>query len=104
MRNGRLLLPLLLLAVSCSSVPADEVSDIKEADAAMVAQCEFLGDVESIATWELKPTHGLARVKNGVKMNAKKLGATHVVLNPPTTKPLVQTGKAYRCPGTTAGQ
>jgi PBP1b-binding outer membrane lipoprotein LpoB len=89
---------LVLAAAGCSSVPADEVSDIKEADASMVTQCEFLGDVESIAMWEMKPTQGLARVKNGVKMNAKKLGATHVILNPPTTRPLVQTGKAYRCP------
>jgi hypothetical protein len=64
----------------------------------MVAQCEFLGDVESIAKWELSSTHAFTRVKNGVKMNAKKLGATHVILNPPTTRPLVQTGKAYRCP------
>lgn len=93
----RWLIPVLLLVAACSSVPAEDVADVREADATMVTQCEFLGDVESIAMWEMKPTQGLARVKNGVKMNAKKLGATHVVLNPPTTRPLVQTGKAYRC-------
>lgn len=98
MKKRFVLAATLLLGISCSSVSREEVADIKEADQAMVAQCEFLGSVESVAKWELNSEHAFERVKNGVKANAKKIGATHVVLNPPTTRPLVQTGKAYRCP------
>jgi hypothetical protein len=98
-RSGLMMAGLVWLFVSgCSTVSDADVASVKEADAAHVTNCEFLGTVDSVANWEMTASEGLHRVRNGAKMNAKKLGATHIVFSDDIgTKPLRASGKAYRC-------
>ena len=97
----RLVLALLLAAcAACSHVSPAEVADIKEADANMVAQCQFLGTVDSIATVQTELTQAklFARVRNEAKLKVKQLGGDTIVFNDSVTvKPLHISGKAYRC-------
>jgi hypothetical protein len=91
-----LLITITLL--SCSTASDADVASVKEADAAHVTNCQFLGTVDSVADWEMTESQGIHRVRNGAKMNAKKLGATHIVFSDDIgTKPLRASGKAYRC-------
>lgn len=85
---------------SCSSVDPADVADIREADATMVAQCTFLGTVDSVGTVQTELTQDkfIARVRNGAKLKVKKLGGDTIVFNDSfTVKPVHVSGKAYRC-------
>jgi hypothetical protein len=85
---------------ACSHVNPSDVADIKEADAAMVAQCTFLGTVDSVGTVQTELTQDkfIARVRNGAKLKAKQLGGDTIVFNDSfTVKPVHISGKAYRC-------
>jgi len=88
------------IVAACSHVTPAEVADIKEADAAMVAQCQFLGTVDSVATVQTERTQDqfIARVRNQAKLKVKQLGGDTIVFNDSfTVKPVHLSGKAYRC-------
>jgi ABC-type sugar transport system substrate-binding protein len=88
------------LVAACSHVTPAEVADVKEADASMVAQCQFLGTVDTVATVQTELTQDafMARVRNEVKLKAKNLGGDTIVFNDSVTvKPVHMSGKAYRC-------
>ncbi|HEY4642045.1 MAG TPA: hypothetical protein VII75_11935 [Thermoanaerobaculia bacterium] len=85
---------------ACSSVNPADVADIKEGDAAMVAQCTFLGTVDSVGAVQTELTQDkfIARVRNGAKLKVKQLGGDTIVFNDSfTVKPVHISGKAYRC-------
>jgi hypothetical protein len=92
---------LYIVALSaCSSVQPADVANIREADAAMVAQCTFLGTVDSVGTVQTELTQDkfIARVRNGAKLKAKQLGGDTIVFDGSfTVKPVHVSGKAYRC-------
>lgn len=85
---------------ACSHVTPADVADIKEADAPMVTQCQFLGTVDTVGTvqTELTQDQFIARVRNEAKLKVKQLGGDTIVFNDSVTvKPLHISGKAYRC-------
>jgi ABC-type sugar transport system substrate-binding protein len=77
-----------------------DVADVREADEAMVANCTFLGTVDStgVVQTELSTDKFIARVRNGAKLKAKQLGGDTIVFSDSfTVKPDHVSGKAYRC-------
>jgi ABC-type sugar transport system substrate-binding protein len=98
-RSLFVLLSVLALG-ACSSVNPSDVADIREADAAMVAQCTFLGTVDSVGTVQTELTQDkfIARVRNGAKLKVKQLGGDTILFDDNfTVKPVHVSGKAYRC-------
>lgn len=98
----KLLIAVLVLipVASCSSVNPADVASVKEADAAMVTGCKFLGTVDSVGMvqTELSTDKFIQRVRNGAKLKVKNLGGDTIVFSDSmTVKPVLISGKAYRC-------
>ena len=75
-------------------------SNVIEADEKMVADCQFLGNVQGVAMWANGPTHEVKRAVGSAKENAEKLGATHIILGEPQVAGRTRQvpGRAYKCP------
>lgn len=89
----------LLLLMSISAVAPAQVRD---ADDRMVANCEYLQDVQGTSGWG--GAWGAGAGINGAKKSARKkaaqLGATHVVWGQITSKGTTHIqARAYRCSG-----
>lgn len=74
-------------------------SNVIEADEKMVADCQFLGNVQGVAMWANGPQHEVKRAIGSAKQEAEKLGATHIILSDPQVAGRTRQvpGKAYRC-------
>src|SRR5687767_12657132 len=78
-------------------------SNVVEADEKMVADCQFLGNVQGVAMWANGPRHEVKRAVGSAKQEAEKLGATHIILGEPQVagRSRQVPGRAYRCTTTT---
>ena len=85
--------------IGCATAPSAAAARVQEADAQMVAACQYLGDVQGSSGWgNLAASAGMENAKNEARDSAAKLGATHIVWNNITGgySPYVS-AKAYRC-------
>ena len=103
-RTSRLVGALGLVApvlVACLTARPEAARRIKEADAAMVAGCTFLGDVTGTSGMGgAMAATGLENAKTEALGLAAVKGATHIVWGSLVggEQPSAS-GKAYRCPG-----
>lgn len=77
-------------------------SNVIEADEKMVADCQFLGNVQGVAMWANGPQHEVKRAVGSAKQEAEKLGATHIILGEPQVagRSRQVPGRAYKCSAT----
>ncbi len=69
-----------LFVVGCASSPSEEVSMIKDANEKMVAECQYLGDVQGSSGFGgLMASQGIINSKIEAREAAAKLNATHIV-------------------------
>ena len=91
----------LAAAVLVLAHPTSAISgtDIHDADAAAVAHCTFLQDVNGRSVFgERLKGPGTEKAKEQARSQAAKLGATHIVWDKAqSTDVTTITGKAYRC-------
>lgn len=89
----------LRLLSGCAVAPSAAAAGVHEADASMVASCQYVGEVQGSSGWgNLAASAGMENAKNEARERASKLGATHVVWNNIAGgySPYVS-GKAYKC-------
>ena len=99
-RTITLVFPSLLLALSgCATSPTSAALAVHDADAHMVENCQFLGDVTGTSGWGgLAADTGEQNAQTEAREKAARLGATDIVWTniaggwAPNTS-----GKAYRC-------
>lgn len=103
MRVSTLLSFSLLLMVRCASTPSPAATAIREADDRMVADCQYVGDVQGSSMLSAAAgATGRANAKTQALEEAARLRATHVVWVSVTTVNQGGSsahGKAYRCDG-----
>jgi hypothetical protein len=82
----------------CASlgVAADKIAD---SDAAQVASCTFLKDINGRSVFARLQAEGLAKAKEDARNQAAKVGATNIVWGEMSQVDVTTiAGKAYRCP------
>ena len=94
--TGLTAVAVLLLAQSGPVQSSDRVVD---ADAAQVAHCTFVEDVDGRSVFgERLAQAGIAKAKEDARNQAAKAGATHVVWGKVSSTDITTVaGKAYRC-------
>lgn len=87
---------LLLIGSACSTT----APPIRDADASMVRQCQFLGTVSGSSGWgNILASVGMQNAQNEARANASQEGATDIVwTNIAGGFAPFATGNAYRCP------
>ena len=90
----------VMMLVGCASTPAP---NLIEADAKMVEQCQFIGDVVGTSKLGIAlQEHSQQAARDKMMRKAADMGATHVVIQ--SIAPATMGGgasahaKAYRCP------
>ena len=98
MRNCRYLF-VLILAAGCTSTLSAQGAAIVEADAKMIATCNFLGTVIGSSGYSgLAQSVGILNAKHDVIEKSAEMGATHVVFqNVQGGFSPSATGRAYKC-------
>ncbi|WHZ19026.1 MAG: hypothetical protein OJF55_001175 [Rhodanobacteraceae bacterium] len=84
----------------CAVTPSRDALTVHDADAAMVSQCAFVGDVTGTsAALALGSANRIESAKDDARTQAAKLGATDVVWSPVRLHlgTFVANGNAYRC-------
>lgn len=89
----------ICLLNGCAVAPSAAATHVQEANAQMIASCQYLAEVQGSSGWgNLAASAGMENAKNEAKESAAKLGATHIVWNTVAGgyAPYVS-GKAYKC-------
>lgn len=89
-----------LLALLSGCLPAaKKQTAIADADAKMVEDCQFVGEVNGTSGFAFAAAElGVSRAQNQARQAAAKLGATHIVWGGiGTSWGSSASGKAYRC-------
>jgi hypothetical protein len=101
--KGLVLISIAVLAMALSGCLSQNAgipqTNVVEADEKMVADCQFLGNVQGVAMWANGPQHEVKRAIGDAKKEAEKLGATHIILGEPQVAGRSRqiSGRAYRC-------
>lgn len=92
-------LAILLALGGCAVTPSREALSVRDADAAMVTGCQYVGNVTGTSGWGgLASGAGIANARNEARTQAATLGANFVVWESLQNSwtPTVD-GDAYRC-------
>jgi hypothetical protein len=88
-----------LILSGCATTSSSHAMKIKDADAKIIENCRYLGDVYGSSGWgNLAASTGIQNAKNEAREQAVTLGATHIVWTNVAGgySPYVS-GRAYRC-------
>ena len=88
-------------AMLLAHVDASAGSSVEDADAAKVAHCTFLNDVEGRSVFgERLKEQAVKKAKENARGQAEKAGATHIVWGKVSSTDITTiAAKAYRCGG-----